>query len=126
MNLSPSHPFAGQAPFQTLEKSRKALYKQFSKLYEMDVAYTLQKDLEHEADELKKKQLFEESKAKEEHLRAITEQEEGCIKQMIDFYYVELAHYFTHTDGYKPENEAHLLRIWHHNAAILQLRAQGI
>lgn len=41
----------------TKEKSVLAIYKKFENLYEMDVKYTIQKDLEDEHDEYKKIQL---------------------------------------------------------------------
>ena len=50
----------GAPLFETSDKSVLGQYKQFEKLFEMDVAYTIQKELEDESTEFKKVQTIKE------------------------------------------------------------------
>jgi hypothetical protein len=56
----------------------------------MDVAYTIQKDLEDENDKLKQEQSAAEHQMKENIIKTLKEKEEGHIRWMIEAYYTDL------------------------------------
>ena len=92
----------------------------------MDVAYTIQKDLEEEMDQTKQQQLKVEQRMKDEIKRQFNDKEESLIKWMIEAYYTEVITLMNHVKEYKPEKEDEMFKRWHHLTAEKQLKAQGL
>lgn len=88
----------------------------YSRLYEMDVAYTIQVDLDEENDEAKKNRFIKEQEAKAAYEKRIRDDELGLIKWAIEAYYAEVKELLMASDE-DLDKQDELFKKWHHKTA---------
>lgn len=77
----------------TKDHSVLSFYKKFENLYEMDVKYTIQKDLEEEHDEYKKTQLSQQFQYESKVKKQTQNKEQKEIETMLIEFYADLKEY---------------------------------
>ena len=92
------------------EKGELAQYRQYEKLFEMDVAYTLQKDLEEQSDAADKERVQKETEDKLRRDKALRDKEESVITVTIKQYYDAVEEYMATV---KVEGEEDHFNVWH-------------
>jgi hypothetical protein len=89
----------------------------FALLYEMDVAYTIQIDLDEENDENKKTRFIREQEAKKAWEQRVREEELSYAKWAIESYYIEVKNYLMGLKDYDHKDQNRYFHTWQNETA---------
>ena len=123
-------PLDGKPLFKSSTKKYKNhKMEEFGKCFEMDVAYTLQKDLEEENNKNKESQTQQEMMMKEERGKRVREYEEKIIREAVETYYEDRKNYYIsllHSAKYRDYKADDRLKLWYTHVAEVKMQGVGL